>query len=334
MSERVTLSASRIKTAQSCSGLYWFKYILKAPDKSNDGAKRGTICHLVFELLGDEKEKKNYEKIIEKQDVFASAKVKKLILTEAKNSNVDDQENLDLIKKMTLNGLNYDFFGESMGEIDESFSERDFDFDVDDGEVSYKTKGFIDKLFIKNEKAIIRDFKSSKDVFKGKDLEDNLQDLMYTLAVRKLFPKLKKIYSEFVFLKFSPEKGVIKMSPVSDEELRGFEYQLTSIQKYLDNFNEKIAMKNFAAKADFPKDNSFGGPLLCGYAKSADEKKVDGSPKWFCPAKFAFEFYQIKKDGKIVDSCFIKEKKEYEKKYAEHEFLLFKYEGCPAHKKR
>ena len=39
--------------------------------------------------------------------------------------------NLDLIKKMTLNGLNYDFFGESMGEIDESFSERDFDFDVD-----------------------------------------------------------------------------------------------------------------------------------------------------------------------------------------------------------
>ena len=53
MSERVTLSASRIKTAQSCSWLYWFKYILKAPDKSNDGAKRGTICHLVFELLGD-----------------------------------------------------------------------------------------------------------------------------------------------------------------------------------------------------------------------------------------------------------------------------------------
>jgi RecB family exonuclease len=180
MSERVTLSASRIKTAQSCSWLYWFKYALKAPDKSNDGAKRGTICHLVFELLGDPKEKKNYDKIIEKQDVFASAKVKKLILTEAKNSNVDDQENMELIKKMTLNGLNYDFFAESMGEIDEAFSERDFDFDIDDGQVSYKTKGFIDKLFIKNEKAIIRDFKSSKDVFKGKDLEDNLQDLMYT----------------------------------------------------------------------------------------------------------------------------------------------------------
>ena len=76
-------------------------------------------------------------------------KVKKLILTEAKNSNVDNQENMDLIKKMTLNGLNYDFFAESMGEIDEAFSERDFDFDIDDGQVSYKTKGFINKLFIK-----------------------------------------------------------------------------------------------------------------------------------------------------------------------------------------
>jgi hypothetical protein len=334
MSERVTLSASRIKTAQSCSWLYWFKYILKAPDKSNDGAKRGTICHNVFELLGDPKNKKDFEKIIQKQDVYASAKVKKLILTEAKNSNVDDIENLDLIKKMTLNGLNYDFFAESMGKIDEAFSEKDFDFDINDGQVSYKTKGFIDKIFIKNNKAIIRDFKSSKEVFKGKDLEDNLQDLMYTLAAKKLFPNIKEIYSEFVFLKFPPEKGVIKMSPVSDEELRGFEYQLSSIQKYLDNFNEKFAQKNFAAKADFPKDNSFSGPLLCGYAKTLGEKKNDGSLKWHCPAKFAFDFYKIKKDGKIVDSCFLQEKKEYEKKYPDHEFFLFKYEGCPAHKKR
>lgn len=46
------LSASRIKTAQSCSWLYWCKYKLKLPDKSNEGAKRGSICHLVFEVLG------------------------------------------------------------------------------------------------------------------------------------------------------------------------------------------------------------------------------------------------------------------------------------------
>lgn len=332
MSERVTLSASRIKTLKSCSWLYWFKYKLKAPDKSNDGAKRGTICHNVFELLGDKKNKKEFDKIFSKQDVFSSAKVKKLILTQAKESKVDDPENLDLIKKMTLNGLNYDFFGESMGKLDHSFSEKDFDFDINEGDISYKTKGFIDKLFIRSGNAIIRDFKSSKEVFKGKDLEDNLQDLMYTLAVKKLFPKLKNIYSEFVFLKFPKEKGVIKMSPVSDEELMGFEYELSLIQKHLDNFNEKLAKKKLAAKQDYPKDSSFSGPLMCGFAKKPDELKKDGTQKWFCPAKFAFDFFHIKdKDDKIIDSCFLKEEDEYRKKYPDFKFEIYHYKGCPAH---
>ena len=56
MSEpQTTLSASRIKTAQGCSWLYWCKYKLKLPDASNDGAKRGSICHLIFELLGEKR---------------------------------------------------------------------------------------------------------------------------------------------------------------------------------------------------------------------------------------------------------------------------------------
>jgi len=42
------LSASRIKTAQSCSWLYWSKYKLKLPENGNDGARRGTVCHNVL----------------------------------------------------------------------------------------------------------------------------------------------------------------------------------------------------------------------------------------------------------------------------------------------
>ena len=80
MSDRVTLSASRIKTAQSCSWLYWAKYKLKLPDKGNEGASRGTVCHEVFEFLGDKKYKKDFDKIIEKQDIFASKKIKDLVL--------------------------------------------------------------------------------------------------------------------------------------------------------------------------------------------------------------------------------------------------------------
>ena len=61
------LSASRIKTAESCSWLYWCKYKLNLPDKSNDGAKRGSICHLIFEVLGIKKRKKYFNKIIKTQ---------------------------------------------------------------------------------------------------------------------------------------------------------------------------------------------------------------------------------------------------------------------------
>ena len=56
------LSASRIKTAQSCSWLYWCKYKLGLPEKGNDGARRGSICHLIFEVLGVKKRKKYYRR--------------------------------------------------------------------------------------------------------------------------------------------------------------------------------------------------------------------------------------------------------------------------------
>jgi hypothetical protein len=330
---KVSLSASRIKTAQSCSWLYWSKYHLKIPDKSNDGANRGTVAHEVFELLGDPKNKKEYDKIITKQDVFASVKIKKLITSLAKQLKVDDEINLKIIKDYTLNGLMFDFFGEAKGKIKESYSEKDFEFDINENDLNYKVKGFIDKLFIyEDNSAIIRDFKSSKEKFKGKDLEDNLQDLMYVLAVKKMFPEVKKINTEFLFLKFSD--GLIPMPELSDAEICGFEQQLSFIQTYLDNFNEKIAVKKLAAKADYPKDDSFSGPLMCGRAKSVGQIKKDGTPMWHCSAKFAFDYFQIKDENNvIIDSCYKEDKKEYIEKYKDKKvkFELFKYSGCPAY---
>jgi protein involved in ribonucleotide reduction len=337
MSERVTLSASRIKTAQSCSWLYWAKYKLKLPDRGNDGSSRGTVCHEVFEFLGDEKNKKDFNKIIEKQDIFASKKVKDLVLNLAAKEGVDDEPNMKQIKTMTLNGLNYDFFGQEFGKLTESSSEKDFEFDVKDGDLDYKIKGFIDKLFIYGDKAIIRDFKSSKEVYKGKDLEDNMQDLMYTLAVKKMFPQIKELYSEFLFIKFDLNgKGCIKMPSLTEVELTGFEQYLTHVQKYLDNFSEKTAKSNMAAKADYPKDNSFGGPIMCGRSKKGELKK-DGTPTWCCSAKFDLQYYHIKDENdKIIDSCFIEDLDEYIEKYKDKkvEFDIYEYQGCPAFKNK
>ena len=57
--ERV-LSASRLKTLETCSWSYWCNYHLKLPQQQNEGALRGTVCHLVFEMLVKKKHKKHY----------------------------------------------------------------------------------------------------------------------------------------------------------------------------------------------------------------------------------------------------------------------------------
>ncbi len=311
MSEPFTaLSASRIKTAQSCSWLYWCKYKLKLPDTSNDGARRGSICHLVFEVLGNNRHKRHHRKIVKSGDIFSVASIKRLVMKHARSMGVDDPENLDLIKEMIFNGLCYDFFGKDNGKPTEALSEKDFEIVCNEGSFRYKIRGFIDKLFLykKRKYALIRDFKSSKSVFKGKEITDNMQDLMYSLAVHKLFPEYTNRQSEFVFLKFGLDQdgddtGIVKMNPIEDDELDGFQSQLTEIQKYLDNFSEKDAKSNFAIDQGFPKDDTFSGRLMCGFAKKRGELKKDGTPKWYCPMKFDFFYYHVTdKDGRFVSS--------------------------------
>ena len=201
MRELTPLSASRIKKAQSCSWSYWATYHLKVPDKSNDGASRGWICHLIFELLGDPRHKEIYDELILKDDIFACEPIRRLVGYHARKLNVNDKENLQLINDMTLAGLHFDFFGGARGEPDEAISEQEFNITVDESDKLYRLRGFIDKLFFykDQELAVIRDFKSSKSVFKGKELSDNLQDLLYTLAVKKLFLITRKDKLSFCF---------------------------------------------------------------------------------------------------------------------------------------
>lgn len=339
MSEPITtLSASRIKTAESCSWLYWCKYKLKLPDRSNDGARRGSICHLIFEVLGEKRRKHYFDEIIRTLDVFSVPSIKRLIMKHAIREGVDDETNVQMMKEMTLNGLMYDFFGNTDQEPTEEHSEKDFHIVVNDGVVKYKIRGFIDKLFLYKDKkyALIRDFKTSKETFKGKDAEDNMQDLMYSLAVKHLFPEYETKQSEFLFLKFDlipdiKKSGIVRMEPLDEHDLHGFEHHLTEIQQYLDNFTEESATKNMAAYKGFPSDGSFSCKLLCGFAKEKGQLKKDGTPMWHCGMKFDFFYYDINDaDGNFSRSCFDDEFSEdmvpdggsYEMKY---------YPGCPAH---
>ena len=329
-----TLSASKIKVLQSCSWQYWCKYHLKLPDTTNSGALKGEIVHLILECLGDPKHKKHYDLIIKKGKIFASKAVKRLVakhIEKKKLKSLDDNCQDDICN-MAYTGLMHDFFGDKHQKPSMVISEKDFEITVEEKSIRYKVKGFIDKLFIyeNNASCIIRDFKTNKKKYEGKEISDNLQDYIYTLAVKKMYPNLKNIKMEFVFLKQDLQKdGVLIMQKKSDDELYGFESELSAYQRYADSFNEDLAVSNLAAKLGMPKDGSFSGKLLCGFASKPNEKKKDGSPKWSCTYKFPFDYFvALDKNGVQKKSAF--KKKDLEN-FKSPDFKIQKrsYSGCP-----
>lgn len=328
----IPLSASRIKTLQSCSWVYYARYILKTPDTQNEGSARGGVIHTIFEVLGNPRHKKHFKKIVILQDIAASAPVERLVLKLAKKSGVSDFENLDLINKMILEGLNYDFYGEKNGKPTEAISEKDFDLNINQDGKNFRILGFIDKLFLfkKKKLAIIRDFKSSKSVFTGEDLSDNMQNLMYCLAVKYLYPEYLKRKMEFLFLKFDLNKeGLVEMEEIDSDELDGFEMFLTQVQKTINNFNEETAVSNMAYDKGFV--DGFAGRTMCGRAKYQGQLKKDGTPMWECSLKRPFDYYVLlNPDGKIIASAFTQEeliKKQLPEKPSKIEKRA--YGGCP-----
>lgn len=350
------LSASRTKTLQGCSWKYWTHYKLKLPDKSNHGSLRGDVTHGVMECLGNPRHKKKYDNCISAQSISGDPVVDRYVNTLARKKEIDDEENLALLDQMILEGLNYDFFGEKLGKPTEAHSELEFDITVDEAGKLYRLFGFIDKVFLYKKKglALIRDFKTSKAQFKGKELDDNIQGLMYQLIISKLFPEYKDRLAEFVFLKFDcgkhyeetssylqvennkikssdfcPKGGLVVTPKVSDEELEGLEYYLTEIQHMVNNFDEESAAANFAADQGFPsKEEGFSKKLLCGFGEHPNELKLDGLPKWSCSSKFSFYYYALlNKDGETIKTS--KLKKELPKPKNGEKIEKKFYSGCP-----
>jgi hypothetical protein len=297
-----TLSASRIKTLETCSWTYWLNYHLKIPQRSNDGSDRGTICHTIFELLLNKRHLKNYKRIIKKNSIDGDEGVAKLVKKLAKKVQLKE-ENYKLLNDMILVGLKNDFFGEG-GEI----VKPEYAFDITNEEPKYHIKGFIDKpIKIKKEMHII-DYKSSKYKFRGDDLEANIQAMMYSLASKKLWPKLKPIV-KFLFLRF-PKQPIQELS-FDEDQIKGFEHYLEHINNYVNNFDENSAQANFAI-------DNVKNKWMC---------QVGG---WKCPYKDAYEYYvKLDKNGNQVESSLNNDFKNLEGFTVETR----KYEGCPKFKK-
>lgn len=302
--EKVKLSASKIKTIEGCSWLFHSKYNLKYPDLSNSGASRGTICHLIFELLLNDRHKKYFNDLCSgKAGVIKNPAIHRLILKNAKKLKVDDEENLNLIYDMIQTGLQSDFFCSGAVAV---LPEEEFLIEEND----YIINGFIDKLATyKDGSYKIFDYKSSKGKFSKEEIDFNLQNLMYSLAVFKNKKTIPDV--SFIFLKF--KKQPIQEAPKpTEEQLNGFKEYLSYIAGYISNFNEKSAVENLAAKS--PKKK-----WMCG-------SDVEG--KWICPSRKAGIYYiGIDKNEKFIKSSFNRNELLIDKRI--ELITKIEYKGCP-----
>jgi hypothetical protein len=241
---------------------------------------------------------KNFKRIIEKNAINGDEGIDKLVKKLAKKVKLDDS-NYKLLNDMILVGLKQDFFGES-GEI----VKPEYSFDIENETPKYHIRGFIDKpVKIKKEMHII-DYKSSKYKFRGDDLEANIQAMMYSLASKKLWPKLKPIV-KFLFLRFP--KQPIQELVFTDEQIKGFEHYLEHINEYIDKFDENSAQANFAI------DNQ-KNKWMC---------KIGG---WTCPYKDPYEYYvKLNDQGNVVETSLENNFKDIKGFKVETR----KYEGCP-----
>ncbi len=309
------LSASRIKTLETCSWTYWCNYHLKLPDKSNDGANRGTVCHLEFELLLNKKHKSHYTKIQKQASIKASKAINRLVIKHMKKLDIYTDENYEMVDKMIVVGLGQDFYLENakLGEAEQEFL-------IDSESPKYKIKGFIDKngYYPKDNLFKIVDYKSSKAKFKDDELTANIQALTYTLATKKsnkfkeVSGKIKRVITQFIFLRF-PKQPVQEVE-ITEEQLNGYERYLEYIYNVASKFDAKTSVSNFAANSEEKK-------WLCKAGKT-----------WVCPYYHPYKYYEVyDESGNLKKTYFLdnlpsKLPEGYAKK-------IKQYDGCPAHNK-
>jgi hypothetical protein len=306
--ERI-LSASRIKTLETCTWSYWCNYHLKVPQRQNEGALRGTIAHLVFEILLNPRHRHHYDAIVLGGSIGNSPAVARLVLkklqfdTRKHDLPMDSQSNYELMDKMIVLGLCHDYFCKG-GKIDKP----EYEFLIDNNSPKYKIRGFIDKPAVYEKEKVVKiiDYKSSKNKFSQKELSSSMQGMAYSLAAKREWPDYKPIV-EFLFLRF-PRSPTQKVE-FSDEDLEGFEYYLEHCFSIINNYTEEVAVSRFAADYD-------------------EDKWMCKIGSWKCPYLEPYDYYcLVDKDGEVLSKSF---KEDFDVKEGQ-KVVKEKYNGCPRH---
>lgn len=285
------LSASRCKSFLDCSWQFFYSYFEKVPEKTHPKTKLGSLVHTILESLSLKKHRKNYENVIRGKSVYSDPGISRLIsIYLRKNPDITSEISKD-INALTFLALNHDFFfKDAKKEL-----QPEFPFEIDCGE--FQIKGFMDRVGIYDNIAVIRDFKTQGKKFSELEISDNLQSKFYQLGIKKILGIPARV--EFIMLRH-PKTPVQIVEPLGDDVLGGFEYFLAAVNQEINKLDKNTAKNNFKAEKDIGFCN-----YVCQLKKPTDY------------------FVNLSEDGKIMRGAFLE--KELDAKF---KIEKRRYNGC------
>ncbi len=282
----IKLSASRIKTSQNCSFLYFLNYTLKFPNSTNLGAQLGGILHDLLEIIANKPNK--YQSWSIKTEIEIPKSINKWFEKRLNKEGLS-LDNVFTLQGFFIRGFNYDFWLEGAKEVLKP--ELEFKLNIDEG---IDIHGYMDRVGIYNDGeddyVLIRDYKSQKKPFTSEELKNNIQAMIYLHAFKSLHPNINLEKSRVEFVMVRKQKQQIQtFSGWTDTKSAGFLEYLKHTGKYLEDFNLDRAKENMAA-------HSIKNRFLCGSPKLEypGQMKEDGSgPLWCCPHRFPKDYYAV-----------------------------------------
>lgn len=305
----VILSASTIKQLEDCSYLHYVKKVLNFPNPGNPGSSRGSILHLIAELLHIPRHRKHYKLLFNTGKLSSCPSVDRLVIKHLKAYGIYEPEHYNLVEEMLKVALGNDFY--ATGKVVKGIEQQ---FIIRNENPKYSIIGYIDRLVVDSDNNVeILDLKSQKKLFTQPELDNNIQAFAYTLAVKKLLiPEAKDVSVKFILLRF-PEDPIQEVK-VTDTQLAGFEKYLAYMYQLVNNFTEDEARRNFAY--DNPKKK-----WLC-----------KAGATWECPARQPRDFYVLIDSAtrKVIKSDFEKASLDKLAKTGQR-IERRRYDGCPRH---
>lgn len=241
------LSASRLKTFLDCSWLFWQTYMEKVPEKVWAKTLQGSLVHIILECLSRPRHKALLDFVLRERTVYESPALRRLIRRfRWRNPNLTDEIIADL-DKLVFVALEHDFLCANAKQV----LPPEHEFLIDFGDFSIK--GFMDRVVIHDNVAIIRDYKTQSRRFTPDQLELNLQAFFYQTAIKRQFGLPATV--EFIMLRFpptkrDPSKHLQRVAPFTDAQMEGFRYYLGYLNQEVNALTVETAKRNFKADHD------------------------------------------------------------------------------------